>query len=98
VTKTGKMIAIGVGAYLLYHWQQQQQLSIATAPTRPTNPSSPIPLWVQQIENNAGGGDILNFNQPMSSIDALLALPQGPGGTPQDFTGPLAPACILSGS
>ena len=98
LTKTGKLVAIGVGAYLLYEWWKNQQPQ--AGPTyAPTNPSSPIPLWVQQLEADAGsGGGSSTTTTEDDTIAGLLAIPQGPGGTSQDFSGSIfGETCILGG-
>jgi len=98
MSKTGKMVTIGVVAYFLWkHFQAAEPAQAEYSSNfAPTNASSPIPLWVQQLEADAGSG-MISSTTTETTIGSLLSIPQGPGGMPQDFTGVFGANCILGG-
>jgi len=69
-----KIIGFAVAGLILYElWKHQQIAAGGPTDNTQTNSLSPIPVWGQQLSATMG--------TTASTIDDLMSIPQGPGGS-----------------
>jgi hypothetical protein len=76
--KTEKLIGLGLAAFVVYElWKRQQPPQVYAIQTDTT---SPIPIWAQQL-----AAETTTSTSSTSTVDDLLNIPQGPGGSYIDY-------------
>jgi hypothetical protein len=85
MTTTEKIMTWGLLAVIAYELWQSAPVS-ARGGLLPVDPSSKLPIWAQQLAMSEGvyGGSAGGYST--TTVEDLMSLPQGPGGTIQDPT------------
>jgi hypothetical protein len=77
--KTEKLIGLGLAAFVVYElWKRQQPPQVYAIQTDST---SNIPVWTQQLAAETTS----QMTSSTSTVDNLLNIPQGPGGSYVDY-------------
>ena len=72
--QTKKLIGFAAAGLILYELWKRHQAAGGPSENIQTNNMSPVPTWAQQLSATSG--------TTTSTIDDLMSIPQGPGGTP----------------
>jgi hypothetical protein len=76
---TEKLIGMAAVGLIIYELWKRQQPMAGPVENIQTDSTSPIPIWGQQLSAISG--------TTTSTIEDLMSIPQGPGGTPSQGEG-----------